>query len=232
MTTHVAWVARDFGRRNISLFSPDDVATLTRTLESTTAAQGERILSPGQSADAAYIVERGEVELLVRRGARRSVVGIQRAGGVFGDVPLRCEVPFPFAAIARVETQLLRIEKPGLVELLTSHPTIALRWLTSVVRRLEHANRRIVQLTVGDLPARMIALLASEVARDDRGSTEVRLTQSEPAALLGATRQHVNRVLRELAGEGLVRQQYGSIEVLDPQRLLERAGVDVLGATC
>lgn len=232
MATHVAWIAKDFGRPNISLFSPADIDALGRTLESSSVPAGQRVLSPGAPADAAYIVESGEVELIVRRGARRSVVGIQRAGGVFGDVPLLCEMPFPFAAVARVKTTLLRLEKASLVELLTTHPTIALRWLTSVVRRLEHANRRIVQLTVGDLPARMVALLASEIAQDGRQTTEVRLTQSELAALLGATRQHVNRVLRELAENGLVQQQYGAIEILDPQRLMQMAGVDAGGSTC
>lgn len=232
MATHVAWIAKDFGRRNISLFSPADVDALARTLASTTVAAGQRILSPGAPADAAYIVESGEVELRVRRGAHRSVVGIQRTGGVFGDVPLLCDIPFPFAAVARVETTLLRIEKTSLVELLTTHPTIALRWMTSVVRRLEHANRRIVQLTVGDLSARMIVLLASEIADDGHSRTEVRLTQSELAALLGASRQQVNRVLRELVDGGLLRQQYGGIEVLDPQRLIELAGVDALAGSC
>lgn len=232
MPTHVAWIARDFGRRDISLFSPADIEALARTLESTTVAGGRRVLSPGEPAEAAYIVESGEIELLVRRGARRSVVGIQRAGGVFGDVPLLCEIPFPFAAVARVETTLLRLKRDSLVELLKTHPSIALRWLTSVVRRLEQANRRIVQLTVGDLSARMIALLASEASQDGRHPTVVRLTQSELAALLGATRQHVNRVLRELAEDGLVRKQYGAIEVLDPERLMQLAGVNVLDGSC
>lgn len=78
----------------------------------------------------------------------------------------------------------------------------------------------------------MIVLLASEGAGDGDKRTEVRLTQSELAALLGATRQQVNRVLRELAEGGLVRQQYGGIEVLDPQRLIDMAGVDLLGSSC
>lgn len=78
----------------------------------------------------------------------------------------------------------------------------------------------------------MIALLASEVAEDGRDPSEVRLTQSELAALLGATRQHVNRVLRDLAENGLVQQQYGTIEILDAHRLIELAGVGVGGSNC
>lgn len=224
MATHVAWIARDFGRRDMSPLSAADVQALGQVLEPLTVEAGRKILSPGDPSDAAYIVEQGEVELHLRRGRRRTLVGIQRAGGVFGDVPLLCEVPFPFAAVARTESTLLRLERDKLTDVLTRHPAIALRWLQSVVKRLEHANRRIVALTVGDLRARTIALLADELMEQDDREAGLRLTQAELAALLGASRQSVNRVLGSLAKEGLIRQLYGEIEILDAERVLELAG--------
>ena len=107
MATHVAWIARDFGRRDMSPLSNADVDALGRVLEPIRVEAGRRILSPGDPADAAYIVEEGEVEL---------------------------------------------------------------------------------------------------------------------AVLLGASRQSVNRALRELSKDGLVRQRYGEIEILDADRILELAG--------
>ena len=77
------------------------------------------------------------MELALRRGPRRILVGIQRAGGVFGDIPLLCEMPFPYAAVARTPAGLLRLPKDSLTDLLARHPAIALRWLSSVVKRLE-----------------------------------------------------------------------------------------------
>jgi CRP-like cAMP-binding protein len=224
MATHVAWIARDFGRRDMSPLSNADVEALGRVLEPLRVEAGQRILSPGDPADAAYIVEEGEVELYIRRARRRALVGIQRAGGVFGDVPLLCEMPFPFAAVARTDTLLLKLSRERLTEVLARHPAIALRWLASVVKRLEVANRRIVALTVGSLRARTLALLADELVGRDAGARGLRLTQAELAALLGASRQTVNQALRDLGKEGLIRQLYGEIEILDAGGILELAG--------
>lgn len=223
MAAHVSWIASDFGRRDYTPLSREDLAALSEMLEAEDVEAGQRILSPGEPADRAFIVARGEIELLVRRGPRRSLVSIQRAGGVFGDVPLLCEMPFPFIAAARTPATLLHLDRDELLDLLATHPAIALRWLVNVVRRLERANRRVVELTVGDLKARVLALLADELLEEEHAST-IGLTQAEMASLLGATRQSVNRVLRKLADEGLVQQRYGEVEIVDPQGILERTG--------
>ncbi len=224
MAAHVAWLAREFGRREFSPLSPADIAALSLTLRALHVEAGRRILSAGQPAEAAYIVERGEVELFIRRGARRMLIGIQGPGGVFGDVPLLCDEPVPFNATARTDTVLLEVGRAHLTELLAAHPAIALRWLTSVVKRLERAHRRVVELAMGDLRSRTLALLAHELAGRGAGDLEFRLTQEELAALLGARRQSVNKILRRLAGEGLIRQRYGQLDVVDPARILELAG--------
>lgn len=225
MQTHVAWIARDFGRPDFSPFSVAELDELSRILEPLEVEAGQKILSPGEPSNAAYIVREGEVELALRRGPRRILVGIQRAGGVFGDIPLLCDMPFPYAAVARVPTVLLKLPKQSLTDLLARHPAIALRWLSSVVKRLEQANRRIIELTVGDLRSRTLALLADELV-GLVAPAQVALTQAEIAALLGASRQSVNQVLGKLAKEGLLAQSYGAIEIIDPEAILRlgRAG--------
>lgn len=224
MRAHLAWLARRFGRSDLAPFSPHDVEALSRTLERVEAPAGTRILSAGEAADTCYIIVSGEVALLLPGEDGRRLLAIQRSGGVVGDVPLLCEMPSPYLALARSDTDLLALHHDALLELLHTHPAVALRWLTSTVRRLEHANRRLVALTVGSLRDRVVALLADEVAGEAGAGARVGLTQSELAALLGASRQGVNRVLGELVEEGLIRTGYGSVEVTEPGRLLELAG--------
>lgn len=215
--SHARWLARGFGRLHLAPLTSADLLVLSDVLEVIRVEADERILSPGQPAEGAYIVEAGEVHLFLRRGGRRLLVSVQRTGGVFGDVPLLCEQPFAYTATARTDATLLKLRRSDLNDLLADHPAIALRWLSSVVQRLELAHRRIVELAVGSLRLRTLALLADEVSG---GGREINLTQTEIAALLGASRQSVSRVLTELTAQGLVSQQYGSIEIVDPERLL------------
>lgn len=219
---HVAWVARSFGRRDLPTLRPDDVAALGDSLTSIRYEAGTRVHAAGDPSSRAYIVKEGEVELHVRRGRSTSLVGIQRPGGVFGDVPLLCDMPFPYQATARSASTLLVVEREALLDILSTHPAVALRWLTTVVQRLEHANRRIVALTMGSVRSRVLALLRDEVVM--RESDHVDLTQSEIAALLGTTRQSVNRAVQALADEGLVDTSYGGLTITDVPTLLTMTG--------
>lgn len=221
MSSHAAWLAKDFGRREMAPLSADDLEVLAGTFRPMHVRPGTKLLAAMKEPEAAYIIQSGEVELVMRRGSRRLVLSIQRSGDVVGDVPMLCEMATPFSAIARTDATLLRLERGELSDLLAKHPAIALRWLSSLVHRLAMANQRIVSLMVGDIRARTLAIIGEELAA--AGRAEVRLSQGEIAALLGATRQSVNRVLGQLASEGLIRQQYGRIEIVDPDRILELA---------
>lgn len=230
--THVAWLARHFGRRELAPFSDEDVAVLSQALGRVRLLPGQKLLSAGEPSPSAYVVEQGEIALFLTRHGSRQLVAVHRPGSVVGDIPLLCEMVAPYTALARSDAAVLTLGHDALLELLTTHPAIALRWLTSTVRRLEQANRRLVTLTTGDLRERVLALLADELGASD-ARQRVDLTQSEMASLLGATRQSVNRVLGDLAGEGVLRTAYGGVEVRDARRLLELTGqAGLVGGPC
>jgi CRP-like cAMP-binding protein len=86
-----------------------------------------------------------------------------------------------------------------------------------VAARLVFAQRRVLQLSSGDLRRQLSTLLL-----DEGPEGVVELSQQSLAALLGATRSAVNRVLRELERDGLVSLGYGRIDIIDAERLGEK----------
>ncbi|MGH2655764.1 MAG: Crp/Fnr family transcriptional regulator [Actinomycetota bacterium] len=80
-------------------------------------------------------------------------------------------------------------------------------------------RRRDASLRPSGLPANTCLSYSDSGLR--RGLTPARLPQSTLAELLGATRPAVNRVLKGLESDGLIRLGYREIEVADP-RALER----------
>lgn len=219
----LVWMARDFGLRRLALLSGPDLETLSEALETEQIPPGRTILTAGHAADAAYIIADGEVEIVAGSGEERTLISIERAGSVLGDVPILFQTPVPFDAVSRTHCVLLRIEGGRLPDLLRECPPIALRWLGNVVKRLDRANRRILSLVAGDLRSRTLALLAEALGQQEAGTATIRLTQSQVAGLLGVSRQTVNRVLGRLAAEGLIRTSYGQLEVLDGARILSLA---------
>lgn len=103
---------------------------------------------------------------------------------------------------------------------------------TAILRNLALDLRRLTvhvsELHFLDLAGRLasrLARMAEDIAPGQ--ATDVYLgrpyTQSELAAMIGGTRQSVNRVVAELVSEGLIRVEPHDLVVVDVQRMAQRA---------
>jgi CRP-like cAMP-binding protein len=220
MLRHAAWMARHLGRGDLFPFTPEEVAELAATIGVERVEPGTRLLGTGGPVEFIGIIEHGEVELSHRTGLRRVVLQILRDGDLLGDVPFFCRLPAPFTARALTEVMLIRLDRPSVDRLLAARPALAQRFLYSLASRLDRMQQRLLQLTSGDLRRQVASLL------DESGDAQapVRLPQATLAQLLGATRPAVNRILKALEADGLIRLGYREIEVADPRALERIAG--------
>lgn len=228
MLQHAAWIARSLGRGDLFPFSQEDLQELADSIGVDRVASGTPLLAPGDPVEWIGVIERGEVELSHRGGARRVVLQILRDGDLLGDVPFFCRLPSPFTARTLSEVMLIRLDRVDVEGLLARRPMVAQRFLYSMASRLERTQRRLLQLTGGDLRTQVATLLLDEVAGD---TNLVQLPQSTLAELLGARRPSVNRVLKELELEGAVRLAYRRVEVVDPSALARIAGAGARSAS-
>ncbi len=83
--------------------------------------------------------------------------------------------------------------------------------------RLANSQNRLVGLLGGSLKAQTARLLADEADATGR----ISLTQATLAAMLGAQRPSVNKVLGELAEARLIEVSYRNIRVIDRDRLAQ-----------
>ena len=143
---------------------------------------------------------------------------VLRPGDLFGDVPLLVRRPEPFDAVALEDTVVLTIDSMTLARLLQSRPRLAYRWLISVAERMAEVQGRLMDLLAGDMEAQVASLL---VRRAEKGG--VNLSQAVLAELVGGRRTSVNRVLKALEAQGLLRLGYRQVEILDEDGL-RRAG--------
>lgn len=216
MLRHAAWIARAVGRAELSPFSPEDIGELAQSIGVRRVPAGTRLLAQGKPVRFIGLIEEGEVELYRRVGLRRVVIQILRSGDMLGDVPYFCEKDAPFNARTLTDSVLILLDEPVLERLLRARPTLCRRFLYSLAARLERTQLRLLQLTRGDLRSQLAALLVDET--EGKGGT-IRLPQSTLADLLGATRPSVNRVLKALESQGLIRLQYRRVEITDVEGL-------------
>ncbi|ANH39612.1 HTH-type transcriptional regulator Cmr [Nocardioides dokdonensis FR1436] len=212
-----AWVARCVGRGASVPLGPEDLRALASTLEARAIAPGGVLFRAGVGPAGVWLIRSGQVELAVGSGRKRAVLTVLGEGDVDGDIPMLLKMPPPYTARALDPVSCLYLSPEAFEGLLASQGQLARRWLTSVASRLAHSQNRLVGLLGGSLTAQTARLLLDEA--DATGTLS--LSQATIAAMLGARRPSVNKVLGELAAAGLVEVSYRHIRVIDRDRLAQ-----------
>ncbi|WP_309117694.1 Crp/Fnr family transcriptional regulator [Saccharothrix sp.] len=214
-----AWVARCVGRGEAAPLTPDALTALAATLHQDRLERGAVIFHGGQPTTTVWIVQHGRVELSVGSGRRRTVVGVLRPGDVDGDIQLLLDMALPYTARALDDTTVLSLAAADFEHLLATSLPIARRWLSSVAQRLAASQMRLLGLLGHTLTEQVARLLLDEAV-----DGQVSLPQRTLAAMLGAQRPSLNKILKELEREGLIGVRYAAIDILDADTLAKRAG--------
>jgi CRP-like cAMP-binding protein len=231
MRRHALWIARAMARTDLTPLHPSDIEHLERVVRVRNEPQGTVLINAGTTVEAVFVVRSGEVRLATRRPlGGRQLVGLIREGGVVGDIPMFCERPMPFDALTGQQTTILEISRQQLLALLTQSPSLALRWMTSLAKRLEQTQHRMVSLLTKDLTMQVALLLLDEREQGSGDTWVVRLSHGTIAQLLGVRRQSVSRVLATLRSDGLVTSGYRTIVLRDLAGLAKVAGVTATDA--
>lgn len=111
--------------------------------------------------------------------------------------------------------------------LLDDIPGVRRHVLAYLARNLRDQQDELVRASFADVTTRVAAWLARTAGRS--GTTVVLPgAQHGLAEATGATRVSVNRALRTLAAEGVIRVEPGAVTILAPELLAHRAGTDAV----
>jgi CRP-like cAMP-binding protein len=99
-------------------------------------AAGQKIFTEGESGDTMYVVEEGEVEVLVR-GQVIETVG---AGGIIGEMALIDASPRSATVVAKTDCTLVEVDSKRFERLVSYNPFFALQMMRVLVQRLHRRN--------------------------------------------------------------------------------------------
>jgi CRP/FNR family cyclic AMP-dependent transcriptional regulator len=129
---------------------------------------------------------------------------------------------------ASVETleacEMLRLSKAGFTGILKDNFDLAMLIIRNLVRRLREADRKIESLALIDVYGRVARLLI-DMAQvvDGKWIVEHAPPKQEIARMIGASREMVSRVVKDLHRKGLIRAEKRRIYVLDKLSMQKRA---------
>jgi CRP-like cAMP-binding protein len=121
---------------------PSDSGGASRHL--VTYADGERIFSQGDRGDEMYIVQDGEVEIVLTAddGTVVSLVTLER-GDFFGEMAVLEGAPRTASARAHTECRVLPVSGATFAKILRNNPEISIRLMRKLCARLRGAEERL-----------------------------------------------------------------------------------------
>jgi CRP-like cAMP-binding protein len=191
--------------------------------------RNEVVFHEGDPGDSLHVLVEGRVKIS-RESAEgeEAIVVILSPGDTFGQIVLLDGAPRSATATAIEPTETLTIARSTFVALVDGSE--AFRWhllggVAQVVRRLTDQLAEAHFLDLSGRLALQLTRLAEETAAGRTRDIELgaTLTQSDLAAMVGGTRQRVNRIVSDFTDEGLLRHEAGRIVVCDLDRLRSRA---------
>jgi CRP/FNR family transcriptional regulator, cyclic AMP receptor protein len=172
------------------------------------------IATEGDRLDLFNLILSGNVQAFWRDDAGHQLkLGVDGPGDHFADVTLGGE-PALVSHIAMTDLRLASIRMTDVTQLLRRHPQVAVVLLMDVVARLRRLLRRTKTLTMEDVYGRVVTLLLARAVETDGKLISERLTHAEIGQRIGATREMVGRVLRDLARGGYIRADRGRMTIL------------------
>ena len=194
--------------RSIPAFEALDgprLETLSRMASLRHAARGSIVLNEGDRTDNIYFVVNGVLKVLVSDDEGREVIlSILGSGELFGEMGVLDDHPRSATVIATQSSDLVVVTKIDFQRFLASSFEVSLFIMRGLVKRLRLADRKIESLALLDVYGRVARLLLDLAETRDGRQVVAKVTKQDIAKMIGASREMVSRVMKELEQQGLI----------------------------
>ena len=192
--------------------------------------RGEVIFHVGDPGDALFIITAGEVKIsLPSEAGDEAILTRLHQGDVFGELALLDGAPRSATATALGPVEAVILPRERFRELIAEEPAVRDALLASLAAELRRLTTHVEELHFLDITGRLAACLVRLAADGGTpagdGGIRLRtsLTQGDLAAMVGSTRQSVNKLLGQFSADGFLRVERDAIVVTDLDGLARAA---------
>ncbi len=158
------------------------------------------VINEGDQSDALFFILDGKVKIYVSdQDGREVILNILGVGEFFGELSLIDEAPRSASVMTLESSKLSMISKTGFQQCIAEHPDIAMRLMLVLCRRIRTLTESVKNLALLDVYGRVARTLENmAVSNNDELVIEQRLTHQDIASMVGASREMVSRIMKEL----------------------------------
>ena len=204
-------------------FPEEQLRMLSMVVTRKSAPRSTTIMAGGDPTDSLYIVLSGRLKVMMSDAEGKEVIlSILGPGEFFGEMGLIDDEPRSATVVTIEPCELLSIAKRDFKKSLAENPDMSMAVMRGLVRRLREADRKIGSLALLDVYGRVARLLL-DMAENVDGEKVVtkRLPKQDIAKMIGASREMVSRVMKDLQTGGYIEMRGSTIVLRDTIMLPE-----------
>jgi CRP/FNR family cyclic AMP-dependent transcriptional regulator len=215
--------------RSFPLFSAltdSQFGTLLAALQHRSFPARTRIIHAGENADGLYVLISGRVKVIFHDGDGRELIAASVGPNeFFGEVGLLDGRSRAASVDATEACETLYVPRKVLLDCVEHNAAAAMSMLRTVTDRLDDAYRKMAGLALSDVYGRVARALL-DTGREVDGEWMVDIGSEQVAAMVGASREMVSRVVKDMIAKGLVRRLKRKLIVIDRLSLAHRSDRD------
>ncbi|MFN8575492.1 MAG: Crp/Fnr family transcriptional regulator [Candidatus Sericytochromatia bacterium] len=189
------------------------------------------VFHEGDYGDALYVIKSGRIKIAkVALDGREKTLTILKGGDFFGEMAIFDDMPRSATAESMDnDVRLLSISKNDFERLIIENPSIAIRIMKDLTRRIRQVNEQVQDLAFKDVHGRVASTLFNLLKTEKEASKDLdkdklnslKMTHQDLANMVGSSRETVTRALNRLQDEGIISISHQQICILEIDKLSE-----------
>ena len=204
--------------RRVPLFAaltPAQSASIADAIVKKRFKRAEVVVEQGKKSDALYIILTGRARVMSTDSRGREVIlATLHPGDYVGEMSMIDDEPHSATVRTEIQTDVLMLDRDAFARCLPENSSMSYNIMRGLVSRLRHADRKIESLALMDVYGRVARSLLEFAVDDGEGNLKVRdkISRQDLAKMVGASREMVSRVMKDLEERGVIEtQENGSV---------------------
>lgn len=175
------------------------------------------VLTEGEMGDSLYMIQSGKVKVFIGdEDGREIILKILNSGDFFGEMSMIDKQPRSASVTTIDASTFLVLTHAAFEKCVEQAPRIANMVMQILAQRVREADRKIGTLALMDVYGRVAStLLELSVYSNGKLMVGEKLSQQDLANMVGASREMVNRILKDLSDRGFISIESKSITIIN-----------------
>ncbi len=173
------------------------------------------LINEGEQGDSLFILLAGKVKVFASNEAGKEfIIDFHGPGEYVGEMSLD-GAPRSASVMTVEPTSCAVVSRANFREFILAHPDFALHLIEKLIERVRRTTENVKSLALSDVYGRLVRLLhALAQERDGRQVIPEKLTQQDIAERVGASRDMISRLMKDLVAGGYLAVEDRTITIV------------------